>query len=715
MMKKIVVGVVMMGLLSLCIAAPDAEQQKKIDEAIGQLGDSKFRTRKQASQFLWGLMDEALPSLEKAAASDDPEVSIRAKELIEKIESGIGPGMSDELAEQIEIFRSTRSASTKYRIAANLFEDENGTRILYNLLTKEKSEFTRNNVISMILPKLYERVSIAILNDDHKDIPLLLDIDLLSNSDRSYRNVALYAFLRGTIDDDLADLKNINEPSERDLRLQLYMHRAKGDMEATIKVALKLENNELLRAVLTEAGKWDDLAKLFEKRITEDEVEWLGYRASYNRLAGNMDVFNECIQQLVNLGRASEDELEYVVEVLLLNDEYQKATDLLIETRESLDAVKLLEIQMKFTKLLEVIATDPEPADPDYFKLLKKKIQVGAKMNEGEEEYVPREQLRDADSPLARIIDKGLDVAEAGKWERAAATFAEGMKEEPSSPICAYLYGWALQHAGKMEDGQEFMDRATMMPLANEQQRYALVMILDEAAQFSDSAYQRALLLVSGAFESRITSEAIMAFGVANSLYREKFDQAVHYSERSRLLFVSKNSYLVEPHYYMIRAGQIMQIKTLGYHHQGQHDKAAKVARNFAEMLPNSAMEFAVELKDLGAEKAYRSAFDTSYEILSTLCEDYPKAAETHNALAWQTAICRENLEEGLRLAKIATTLIPDSPEYLDTLAEVHFQLKNDTTAIKMMKRCISMDEENEYYTRQLTRFEAGDRESPAE
>jgi tetratricopeptide (TPR) repeat protein len=172
---------------------------------------------------------------------------------------------------------------------------------------------------------------------------------------------------------------------------------------------------------------------------------------------------------------------------------------------------------------------------------------------------------------------------------------------------------------------------------------------------------------------------------------------------------------MIQPRGYLFRSGQIIMVETLRQHHAGNPDASAAAAKSYAELLPNSAMEFAVELKDEGAMAAYHAAFDTAYGILSALCDKYTKAAEAHNALAWMTAICRENLEEGLTYSERAMELVPDSPEYLDTLAEVHFQLKHDEKAIGMMKRCIELDDENVYFKRQLERFQKGDRDSPAE
>ncbi|MFP6904214.1 MAG: hypothetical protein VCG02_03285, partial [Verrucomicrobiota bacterium] len=136
----------------------DPERQKKVDTWIQELGNSSFRIRKKASRALWDLMDEALPALEEAAGGEDPEVTISAQELIDKIKAGIAPGMSDEIIDQIDRFRTTRNSETKFRIAARIFELENGERVVLNLLRNESNEYTRRGIIRTIAEKLYTKI-----------------------------------------------------------------------------------------------------------------------------------------------------------------------------------------------------------------------------------------------------------------------------------------------------------------------------------------------------------------------------------------------------------------------------------------------------------------------------------------------------------------------------------------------------------------------------
>jgi tetratricopeptide (TPR) repeat protein len=80
-----------------------------------------------------------------------------------------------------------------------------------------------------------------------------------------------------------------------------------------------------------------------------------------------------------------------------------------------------------------------------------------------------------------------------------------------------------------------------------------------------------------------------------------------------------------------------------------------------------------------------------------------------HNSLAWLAARCRRQLALAENHAKKAVELAPDTPGYLDTLAEVQFQSGRKEAAIATMKRCIELDPDRPYYRKQLKRFEAGD------
>ncbi|MCM8534370.1 MAG: hypothetical protein NE334_00375 [Lentisphaeraceae bacterium] len=94
-----------------------------IPQLIKDLGADSFRTRKTAEKELWKLVPESVPALEKAAASNDPEVSFRAKRILEKVSQGLLPELPEELKKQITEFWK-KSDSEKELFLENLYLDE---------------------------------------------------------------------------------------------------------------------------------------------------------------------------------------------------------------------------------------------------------------------------------------------------------------------------------------------------------------------------------------------------------------------------------------------------------------------------------------------------------------------------------------------------------------------------------------------------------------
>ena len=58
---------------------------------IRELSDESFRVRETATREIWELGESALPALTEAAASQDPEQSYRARDLLRKIQLHITP------------------------------------------------------------------------------------------------------------------------------------------------------------------------------------------------------------------------------------------------------------------------------------------------------------------------------------------------------------------------------------------------------------------------------------------------------------------------------------------------------------------------------------------------------------------------------------------------------------------------------------------------
>jgi predicted Zn-dependent protease len=94
------------------------------------------------------------------------------------------------------------------------------------------------------------------------------------------------------------------------------------------------------------------------------------------------------------------------------------------------------------------------------------------------------------------------------------------------------------------------------------------------------------------------------------------------------------------------------------------------------------------------------------------MCAVNESNATVHNNIAWLCAVTHRRLDNGLKHAQRAVELKPDSPVFLDTLAEVQFQGGQRQKAIEMIKKAIQLSPD-QYFKAQLKRFEAADTSAP--
>ncbi len=103
-----------------------AEREKRaeavsVEQLIRDLGDERYPVRVTASHELWQRGDEAEEALRRAAASERPEVAIRAAELLRKIDLGILPDSPPEVVRLVEAYDKA-SPEERVRIIRGLKE-----------------------------------------------------------------------------------------------------------------------------------------------------------------------------------------------------------------------------------------------------------------------------------------------------------------------------------------------------------------------------------------------------------------------------------------------------------------------------------------------------------------------------------------------------------------------------------------------------------------
>jgi tetratricopeptide (TPR) repeat protein len=119
------------------------------------------------------------------------------------------------------------------------------------------------------------------------------------------------------------------------------------------------------------------------------------------------------------------------------------------------------------------------------------------------------------------------------------------------------------------------------------------------------------------------------------------------------------------------------------------------------------------ELAKRGRTEDADTVYSRAAKAYADLCQSHPQSAFAHNSAAWLAACCRRDLASAQTHAEKAMALAPKFAGYRDTLAEVHFQRGDRAKAIALMKECQRMEPKNQYFVKQMQRFEAGDPSVP--
>lgn len=147
-----------------------------------------------------------------------------------------------------------------------------------------------------------------------------------------------------------------------------------------------------------------------------------------------------------------------------------------------------------------------------------------------------------------------------------------------------------------------------------------------------------------------------------------------------------------------------------------QVTQAVQALRLFQAVVPEDLgvpLQVITRLDKLGRKKDADEIFEAAFAFHQKLNAKSPQNPNPANDLAWLCAVCHRRLDDALTLAQKAAALEPKNPAFLDTLAEVHFQKGNRERALELMKQCIELLPDNNYFREQRDRIEKGDPATP--
>ena len=134
---------------------------------------------------------------------------------------------------------------------------------------------------------------------------------------------------------------------------------------------------------------------------------------------------------------------------------------------------------------------------------------------------------------------------------------------------------------------------------------------------------------------------------------------------------------------------------------RGRLNVAHRMLLNLREEHPRSV----AVLFDLGMLLWESGKSEESKEVFRKVLDLDPNSAPAMNRLAWFHAIEEKNLERGLELSKRSLELQPDTPAFLDTLAELHFRNGQPVDAVAHIQKAIKLEPASRYFRLQLEKF----------
>jgi tetratricopeptide (TPR) repeat protein len=314
-------------------------------------------------------------------------------------------------------------------------------------------------------------------------------------------------------------------------------------------------------------------------------------------------------------------------------------------------------------------------------------------------------------------VKLGDFLAAQEMWLQAADAYRQAAEHDRADPLPLYLQGWALTKAGKADQGKKLMELSHWVPLANDAARFQFEQELTRRHFGKDARHERELVLRIDDSASPYTSIALER-EANEALAKKDYGTAADYLQASGLRVFEPGTIFVDPSGYFLQPHRVHRYRARSLLDQSKIDEALKEAdyclENFAGDIELPILLIpGLEKQDRKkvAERIYTKVHDT----IAKVCEQYPQSSWGHNSFGWLCAVCRRDLDEGLKHAERANELSPDNSGYLDTLAEIYFQLGKKDKALELMRKCVELEAKRSYFRRQLKRIENGDPQVPVE
>ncbi len=240
-------------MIRLCLLAlaVGAAPPPPLDPLLADLASDDFATWRGAADALWHAGDAAIPALRRLTKGGDPDVILRARLVLSKLEWGIRPETPPAVLALIERYRDGDLNDKQVAIAALAKLGGVGYSAITLLMRKVSVPAEKVALANQL--KLLTRPAARdhIARGEWDRARQILEAAAASGGEESLRDLAAFLTLTGR-----------PAPAGAPAALTAYLHRTAGDLGAAITAAEKLEDKVILAGLLREAERFPELAKV---------------------------------------------------------------------------------------------------------------------------------------------------------------------------------------------------------------------------------------------------------------------------------------------------------------------------------------------------------------------------------------------------------------------------------------------------------------------
>ena len=350
-------------LVALAVASVASAQSRdeRIAEAVRQLGNNSYQVREAATARLWAFGPDAIKALEKAAVSDDPEVRVRARAVLEKLRYGILPNSPPDLVKLAERYRRGNQAQRRDVLGALLKKDMRAFDMVRALYLTEQDIALRVLLAKWLGEKIPKSARAKLAEGKRDEALELLRNGLTTGNREVLCHYAAWRLLTGSLPAARkAAQAEAEKGGDRDTyALLARLAFAAGDMKAARLAAEEAQDTTLQRRVLIEQRDWEALARTIEDARPDSGPTAAGLLAFYKRLAGDAEGLHAAVGILKDMARKRHKSRYQVmrcanalliaqrpadaVEVCLMGDRYREAFGVRVAQGKRKEALALLE------------------------------------------------------------------------------------------------------------------------------------------------------------------------------------------------------------------------------------------------------------------------------------------------------------------------------------------------------------------------------------